>query len=783
VLMAEIKGAWKEISTSELHSGQSFWAPRRRRTRCCCCCCCCCCSLREAFQTWVSFSRWRDWLQGDAQGQLVSLMVGAVVLILSGSAAWSAIGGDENADSSWEQSLWISWGLFFDPGTQTGVSADAALKVKFTALIFSVLGFLYNLTFLGIIVEWIRSSMDQWTKTRSRVWSRNHVLILGWSEKTLYLINELFEAMNSNGKRYPVVVLADREEAEMRQEITTYFYSLWEKLYFFDRRWRMLKALTLREGITHESDSLERSGASAAQDIIILSRDGDPRSADLETVRIMVALSSLRQPVRGRIFSEVQVHEVGAVLKRLHPSCQVIHARAACNHILSLLATDQLVGRCLADLCSFAAGDELYVVDKQETWLNFSDACRAFDKAVCIGVQAKEAVAGAHNTRIELAPKDTRPLTDGERILVMASCWQDVQLYMGSLWHFRSGKAEVLPTTLMPGNRSIFIKEPAAEILPPLEEFPVSSQHKTQLYAAVGWPADFGDILALLDEKVPKGTEVHVLSERTKEQRDALSKGQRELQNIVLKHYYGPRTSARMLRMLPLDKASAILILAQLRSQSADDGELEMAEDDEVGDDSLTSDSACLASLLVIADILESRDESFEGEVKAGPRQAFELVEGRGLTKEALEKKESKIICEVLDPRTEQVVARNRYLQKTAFFFRSKAYESGIFMMAMSEPAVFNTLMVLMSPSCPSLQAVPVLRFWSFPREGATSCLGRKSWREMNEVIRQHGGLLVGWKTRSQGLDWQLTPSIGKEKQINWYLDDTLIVILPPLLK
>ena len=78
----------------------------------------------------------------------------------------------------------------------------------------------------------------------------------------------------------------------------------------------MLKALTLREGITHESDSLERSGASAAQeppsvfsfnfpagewfltflhpsriavatcsseDIIILSRDGDPRSADLET--------------------------------------------------------------------------------------------------------------------------------------------------------------------------------------------------------------------------------------------------------------------------------------------------------------------------------------------------------------------------------------------------------------------------------------------------------------------------------------------------------------------
>lgn len=35
-------------------------------------------------------------------------------------------------------------------------------------------------------------------------------------------------------------------------------------------------------------------------------------------------------------------------------------------------------------------GYKSQVVDKQETWLNFSDACRAFDKAVCIGVQASQ---------------------------------------------------------------------------------------------------------------------------------------------------------------------------------------------------------------------------------------------------------------------------------------------------------------------------------------------------------------------------------------------------------
>ena len=62
------------------------------------------------------------------------------------------------------------------------------------------------------------------------------------------------------------------------------------------------------------------------QEIIILSRDGDPRTADLEAVgfclvrqsaalglclavqiRIMVALSSMRQPVRCRIFAEAWI--------------------------------------------------------------------------------------------------------------------------------------------------------------------------------------------------------------------------------------------------------------------------------------------------------------------------------------------------------------------------------------------------------------------------------------------------------------------------------------------
>ena len=65
----------------------------------------------------------------------------------------------------------------------------------------------------------------------------NHILILGWSEKTLYLLNELFESLRSSGDfSVSVVVLAEREVSEMHQEVQQHFYQIWEGLSFFDRQ-------------------------------------------------------------------------------------------------------------------------------------------------------------------------------------------------------------------------------------------------------------------------------------------------------------------------------------------------------------------------------------------------------------------------------------------------------------------------------------------------------------------------------------------------------------------
>ena len=52
--------------------------------------------------------------------------------------------------------------------------------------------------------------------------------------------------------------------------------------------------------------------------------------------------------------------------------------------------------------------------------------------------------------------------------------------------------------------------------------------------------------------------------------------------------------------------------------------------------------------------------------------EAFELATACTSSLATLSPK-TKVICELLDPRTEQVVGRNLELQRLAFFFRSKA--------------------------------------------------------------------------------------------------------------
>ena len=121
------------------------------------------------------FGTFEGQMTGMAVLSLVTVLFGAVVLMLGSDGK-----GYYNSGFFWE-AWWFSWTLFIDPGTQTGLASDETHDLKGIAVLLSLLGFVFNLTILGLVVDNIRAVLLDFKERESRVTIHDHVLVLGWS--------------------------------------------------------------------------------------------------------------------------------------------------------------------------------------------------------------------------------------------------------------------------------------------------------------------------------------------------------------------------------------------------------------------------------------------------------------------------------------------------------------------------------------------------------------------------------------------------------------------------
>jgi len=187
---------------------------------------------------------------------------------------------------------------------------------------------------------------------------------------------------------------------------------------------------------------------------------------------------------------------------------------------------------------------------------------------------------------------------------------------------------------------------------------------------------------------------------------------------------------------------------------SGEGGEIdlgELVEEDCAGDDAITSDSACLMCAIMLAALLDQRNF------------------------------EAQIVCEILDPRTDRLLSRNKDLRQMCRFFRSNSIETGMFTMATSEPIVFDALMLLMTPGIGDLEAVPVSAYVTCPwsnEEGSE--ITEMSFWDLHTLVRGVcGDLLVGWHRPNE--QPQLSPTSDKHQLLPWTGDERLLVVRKPL--
>lgn len=252
-----------------------------------------CCDPSRARHSFVSF------FLGTLLGNFITLSLCSICLVFFGAFAWMAagctsipapVGADRCAeavapDDFWP-SFWLSWGLHFDPGTQTGLSAVEGHKQKWVAVSFSILGFVLNLIFLGLIVENIRVVLDSWRRVHGRIIANDHIVVLGWTDKTLFLLGELAEMLKDSVKGGgTIVVLGELDPIEMRMEVNI-AYPDWRN------KWRKVR-VRYCQGKPFEVDDLLKVSVYAAERVIVLGASRKPRVADSQMLTTICAIRCL----------------------------------------------------------------------------------------------------------------------------------------------------------------------------------------------------------------------------------------------------------------------------------------------------------------------------------------------------------------------------------------------------------------------------------------------------------------------------------------------------------
>uniref|UniRef100_A0A7S4V5U9 Ion channel n=1 Tax=Alexandrium monilatum TaxID=311494 RepID=A0A7S4V5U9_9DINO len=627
-----------------------------------------------------------DFLLGTRRGQILGLFALFLILMFSGAGAWHATGGyPDMYGDTFSDSLWFSWGMFFDPGTQMGFPADSDVKFKVIAVIFSIFGFTYNLLILGLIVEGARIGLDTLHKRRNRLVCNGHSLILGWSEKTLFLLKEMAAASLNRGVRNKIVILAEEDELVMWNEIRRHFPKASERKHYICRR-----------GCPYECDDLMKASAVSAHDIVILGSMGRTSEADLDAVRIMVALAALTERPSGNIIAEVRSPASAAVIRSILDGAEGMIARDPVNRVLSIMANNAIIGDVYLSLLSFVHGEELYCKNLKDmapevaSCKTFGQVGKALKHGICVGVDPPDGSA-------IMAPSDDYIISAQDRLIVLAHSESLLKSQGVTSW-----------------TRGSTTDDPDSNVV---KTRVTKRDTERQTLIIIGWSTDMADRLLMLDQYTPKGTEVHHLCEKSIEDREArleASLAGTQFINIQLAHHTGSTTSLRKLAKLPLAQAFAVLVLADERCQ--DKGT--------ASDSAAENDSASLACVVTLKQLCK------------GEYQQYLHC-----------KSEARIICEVLDPRTQRVLSKGGQLSEAASFFFSTALETGIFAMASSEPVIFNTVLLLLEDNDRGdIMAKPVEEYVKFEDPSRDCDIdGPEGFWTLWNAVREKDEVLMGW--------------------------------------
>jgi ion channel POLLUX/CASTOR len=340
---------------------------------------------------------------------LLSVVAGAIVHIMGGGP-----------DGGFPAAVWWAFLRLSDPGY---LGDDEGVLLRLVSTLLTVLGYVVFLgALVAIMTQWLNARMRALEAGLTPIAQRDHVLIIGWTNRTPTIVQELVLAgsrvrrfLQLHGtRRLRIAILAEEVTTELSIELRERLGPLWNE-----------RQVILRTGSALRLDHLRRVDFMHASVVIMPATDfgtGGPDQADARTIKALLSVASHQ---RGRDNGELPL-----VVAEIFDSRRIDVARRAYGGPIEILASDAIISRLIAqnvrhpglshvygELLTQRHGNEVYVRRFPSLeGATVSEIAAHFDEAVLLGV-----VRPAGDTFRPLLNPDARTrLEAGDRLAMMA---------------------------------------------------------------------------------------------------------------------------------------------------------------------------------------------------------------------------------------------------------------------------------------------------------------------------------------------------------------------------
>lgn len=374
--------------------------------------------LRNRFKFWIE----RQMVRGARYRLLVIAAAIGLISVFGGALVLAAGTGFENLG----EAVWWAFLRLSDPGY---LGDDVGTVNRTVSTVITVLGYVVFLgALVAVMTQWLQARMQRLEAGLTPVARNDHVLVLGWTNRTEAVVRELLLSegrvrrfLRRQGARdLHIVVLVEAVDARLVQDLEDAVGEAWD-----DRK------VTLRSGSPLRIEHLERVDYRNAAAILIPASEfgpGGAASVDTRTVKILLSLAhaggadGADRPLPYAVSEIFDARKLPVARRAYGGELEVVASDAVVSRLLAQNARHPGLSRVYTELLTRGDGNEIYIRELPElAGRTFEELAGLFSRSILLGAVRRE----GDSYRTFLNPRPGFRVAEGDRLVLLARAYDD----------------------------------------------------------------------------------------------------------------------------------------------------------------------------------------------------------------------------------------------------------------------------------------------------------------------------------------------------------------------